>query len=292
MTAKYGVLCREIVIDSTNNQIVFTENGGSDLTATIAAGTYFLDDTSDSLLDAIITALNAVSVTYTFNSPVVNASPQLNLTTVVEDLWCAAWIFTTPGTTTTNNVVFRWSDAACTFDPKLIGADNNGSDFTWAAYAGSNTAFFSTHAPTPVFVPDFEVAEDDDTKNNADVVSHVSPNNVRTHYVVRDREKRKTLQWSMLTHDRVHRKDSSLSFTGEEWGCFDTFWESQTWKGGRLRYHRWDHTTSSVALGTSTFVDDYVFADSIPKDIPVMRRERSQRIYDVGPLLLSPYVTP
>ncbi len=293
MTAKYGALCQEIVIDSTNNQIVFTENGGSDLTATIAAGSYFLDDSADSLLDAIVTALNAVSVTYTFNNQSVDASPGLNLSSPVDALWCACWIFATPDPTTGANIVFRWSAAANTFDPALIGMDLNGADLTWYD-EGSYTRAHSTHAPTPVFVPNGEtpLGDNDDTKANADVVTHTSPNNVRAHYVVRDLERRKVISWGMVKHDRVHLKDSGLAFAGEEWGCFDTIWRGRLWRGGRLRLYAWDVANQNSLLDSSDLVDTYVFADGPPSDIPITRVERSQRLYDVGPLVLAPYVTP
>jgi hypothetical protein len=295
MTAQYGALCREIVIDSTNNQIVFTENGGSDELASIAEGTYFLDDSADGLLAAIVTALNAVSSIYTFGSELVQVSPGLNLSSPVDALWCACWIFATPDPTVANNVVFKWSHASTTFDPKLIGMDLNGSDLTWYD-EGSYTRAYSTHAPTPVFVPNGEtpLQDNDDPTANADVVTHVSPNNVRTHYVVRDLERRKVLSWGMVKHDRVHLKDTGLNFTGEEWGCFDTIWRGRLWRGGRLRLYAWDvdPVADSSNLDSTDLVGTYVFADGPPGDLPATRVERSQRLYDVGPLVLAPYVTP
>lgn len=294
MTAQHSALCGEVVIDSTNNTIVFTENGGGDLTATVAAGSYFLDDSADGLLAAVVTALNAASSVYTFGFQFVQVSPGLQLSSPVDALWCTCWIFATPDPTLANNVVFRWSAAANTFDAALLGMDNNGSDYTWKD-EGSYTRAHSTHAPTPVFVPNAEspLQDNDDPAGNADVVTHTSPNNVRTHYVLRELERRKVLSWSLVEHDRVHLKDSGLAYTGEEWGCFDTVWRSRLWRGGRVRLYTWDVAASSFSLLDSADLQGtYVFAEGPPADFPVVRVERSQRLYDVGPLLLAPYVTP
>lgn len=293
MTAQLSAVCREIVIDSTNNQIVFTENGGGDLTATIASGTYFLDDSADGLLAAIVTALNAASSVYTFGSQFVQVSPGLLLSSPVDALWCVCWVFATPSPTAANNVVFRWSSSSNTFDPALLGMDLNGSDLTWYD-EGSYTRAYSTHAPTPVFVPNAEapLQDNDDPTPWADVVTHSSPNNVRSHYVSRDAENRKTLSWGIVEHDRVHYKDSGLSFAGELWGCWRSVWEDRTYRGGRLRVYAWDATVGVSFLDSADLLGTYVFAEGPPQSMPVARVERSQRIYDVGPIVLAPYVTP
>lgn len=292
MTAQLSAVCREIVIDSTNNQIVFTENGGGDLTATIAEGTYFLDDSADGLLDAIVTALNAVSVTYTFSGQ-LQVAPGLTMPSPVSALWCVCWIFATPDPTSGANIVFKWSHASTTFDPKLIGMDLNGSDLTWYD-EGSYTRAYSTHAPTPVFVPNAEapLQDNDDPTPWADVVTHSSPNNVRSHYVSRQAENRKVLSWGVIEHDRVHYKDTGLNFTGEEWGCWRSVWEERTYRGGRIRVYAWDLSNGTSLLEAADLLGTFVFADGPPQSMPVVRTERSQRIYDVGPLVLAPYVTP
>lgn len=293
MTAQLGMLAREIVIDSTNKTFIFDEGGG-DVTATLAEGTYYLHGTglSGSLLSAFITAYNAVSTTYTLSSALFVAAPG-GTGGFTGGLWGYVYMEATPAPTTGTNITFRWSSGSTTFDPKLIGSDQNGSDYAWVEN-GSNTYFYSTHTPTPVFVPNEEapLQDNDETQPWADIVSHVSPTNVRSHYVARSIESRKTISWALVEHDRVHYKDSGLNFTGEEWGCFRSVWNDRTYKGGRLKLFAWDYTPTVKIITSTEYVDTYVFADGPPQLMPTRRVEISQRLYDVGPLVLAPYVTP
>lgn len=290
MTAQDAVLLGEITIDDTNDTIIFTEGGSADKTATIAHGTYYLNARSDSLLDAIIAALDAASASYTFSGQVGTNSVDGYSNGNGDDVVFCVWLFATPDPTAASNIVFRWSSSSNTFDPKLIGGDKNGLDLTWYD-EGSYTRFFSTHTPSPVFVADAPLGDDDDPKAFADIQTHVSPNNVRSHYQVRSLEKRKTLSWGFVSHDRVHLKTDALNFADEEWGCLETLWSGGFYRGRRVQLYKADHATLFLCNDTD-YVGTYVWAEGPPSDFPVRRSSVSQQLYDVGPMVLAPYVSP
>lgn len=290
MTQRFGALAAEIIIDSTNNKIVFTENGGADLTATIAVGTYFLTDETngDSLLAALVSALDAASGLHTF-STYLQVEPAASTVAATLGQWAYLYIFGTPDPTAVSNIVFKWSDVLTTFDPAQIGGDTNGVDYTWAD-EGTYTRFVSTHCPVSLFVPDAVLTDDDDPVAATDIVNHKGPTNSRSSYVVADKEERKTISWQYIEHDRVHRKATGLAFAAEEWGCFATLWAQETFKGGRLQFFAWDVPGVASALAAADFEGTFVFVE-LPSDLPVTRASRAVALYDVGPLLLAPYVS-
>lgn len=138
-TAYHRVLCREIVVTSANNTIIFREDGGvTDRTATIAAGAYYLiGDFGNAacILDAITDALNnAPSVA---NSYSVTAGGPSSTTPFL------TWTLATDGTS------FALMTAGTTFPLADIGWDSADSGSFAATYSYSS----STVTQTAVYSP-------------------------------------------------------------------------------------------------------------------------------------------
>lgn len=127
MTAyTYPVLCGRVVINSTNNTIIYSE-AGITRTATVAAGTYALgSQASDALelLTAVISAMNAVvgkSNSYT-GTLMLSADPSALGATVVISINTGSTAFS-----------LQWASASTTFDESLLGYTNtNTSSDTFA----------------------------------------------------------------------------------------------------------------------------------------------------------------
>ena len=137
-TAYHRILCREIVITSANNTIIFREDGGvTDRTATIAAGTYYLigANLAGDILNAIINAMDAgtgVAAGYG-----VNAAGPLTTTPYI------GW---TIGTDSTS---FAFMSSGTTFPLADIGWDSADSGTFAATYSYSS----STVTQTAVYSP-------------------------------------------------------------------------------------------------------------------------------------------
>lgn len=292
MTQRYAALAASVVIDSTNNVLIFTESGGVDRTATIAVGTYYLTDeaNADSLLAALMAALNAATVVGHTFSTYFSVEPNASANAATLGQWAYLYIFANvPDSTIGANVVFRWASSSTTFDPKLIGGDTDGVDYAFED-EGTYTRFISSHCPIGLFVPDAPLASDDDASAVAEVVSSKSPSNARSHFVVSEIEEQKVLSWTFIEHDRVHRKDSGLAFTGEEWGCLATLWAANVYAGGRMRLYAWtSESGGSSTLAAADAEGVFVFAN-VPMRLPAERSSQAIRLYDVGPLVLAPYI--
>ena len=114
MTSAYHrVLCKAIVVTSANNTIIFREDGsGTDRTATIAAGTYYLigDDSASDILGVIVAAMN--------NAPLAENTHSLTAGGPLTSTPFFGWTITTDGTS------FAFMTTGTTFPLADIGWDS------------------------------------------------------------------------------------------------------------------------------------------------------------------------
>jgi len=259
MTSAYHrILCKAIVVTSANNTIIFRENGGgTDRTATIAAGTYYLvgANVAGDILNAIINAMDAgtgVAAGYGVNA----AGP---LTTTPFFGW----------TISTDSTSFAFRSTGTTFPLADIGWDSADSGSFAATYSLSS----STTPQVVTFSPGVISSVQDPTGyDNEGVYHHRRPDGSFVAGSTADPVRRWPLLWEYVSKGMSLIRHES----GQE-NSWEQFWRDIN-AGSTLRLYEglvsgavWSPTL--IAEGTLSL--DSRQAMDVPRDsdVPTFRIE-------------------
>lgn len=214
-TAYHRVLCREIVVTSANNTIIFREDGGGvDRTATIAVGSYYMSaklDASDILgvIAAAMTTGTGAARTYTLTSGLpTEATPYV------------AWRIGTSGTS------FAFMTTGTTFPLADIGWDSadNGSFAATYSYTSSTvtqTAVYSPGVISSVQDPAGRTSDGDYLYTRPDG-SHVSVQTTSSY-------RRWPLLWEYVSAGMsLERHEAALEYS------YEAFWDASRHKRMRI----------------------------------------------------------
>lgn len=253
-TAYHRVLCRAIVVTADNNTIIFREDGsGTDRTATLTPGTYYLvgANVSGDILNQIIdqmTAVSGVAAGYGVDA----ASPST----------------TSPGfswTISTDSTSFAFMSSGTTFDLASIGWDS--------ANSGSFAATYTLSAPASVIYSPTVISSVQDPAgyDNDGVYHHRRPDGSAVTGKTSDPVRRWPLLWEYVP--------KGLSLIRHEAGD-ENSWE-QFWRdindGVRLRLYEgtianiWSPT--KVAEGYLSIDSRQRFDVTRDSDVPTFRIE-------------------
>ena len=255
---KFVALLGSVEVTSANNTVIINE-GASDLTATIASGTYYLkgDGSADDLAQAIEDALNAagaftyvVALEYT-TDPTLSGKTASNVV-----------ISTSPA----NTFALKWG--AGLFDGELLGyAGTNLSGAT--SYTAPSSAQLSWVSTEPVHSrePDPE----------SDVAQHVTPDGQTYTFRSGGPRTRRTITFSVVDERRVLKERN----TADEAETYEKWWERYQ-LGYPLQVHLVAESSAGYLSGpsSSTLLETMVLDEESCKAIVgKQRREDGQAYY-------------
>lgn len=251
-------LAAAIVIDSTNNTIIFHEDGGAtDRTATVASGTYyFYGDGSEAtdILTAVETALNAgtgVGATYTINN--VGITPTSTTTVYTYDI-----------STSSTSISIRGAHGSTTFPLAAIG------------FSATNTAFGEPSpdvAPTHAWVAEQPSVLLDIDGSDGAVKQHRTPSGRKYTFAISDPMERRVLEWRFVAQVRVLDEYGSTLPTRS----LQSFW-ALIRTGLQFRVDKLDAETF---CSSSTLVDLYVLSEEDCSKFRVDRNDQRSPFYDI-----------
>ncbi len=265
MTLKYGAFLGAIVITTDNQDVIFDEGGG-DLTATIAVGTYYVKDdgAADDLLLALTTALDAAGAKTYSASVSHRASPSVTSSVVTLSADSSGWNL-------------QADDASTTFDCSLLG-------YSSTTHADVGNDIDSDISPKAVWVPDQPPSED-----VPEVVANISQNRSKSGVVY-------TTNVGGPYDDRIVRfRHVDENRMLEEVNTSDPTATLESWfdhidDGRPIQYHKATVSGANAdlaSLSSSTLIGTYVMAQRSISRRPWSRPNGRAGIYDLDFNLLG-----
>lgn len=265
--ARYPIFLRSVVIDDDNNDLRI-EEGGTQYTAIIPAGTYYLrgDGAADDLCLAVKTAMEAASANTNTYSVTVSFSVALGQP-------CA----TVTIARATGASTFRPLWASLNFESESLG-------FTRTNPGAAGTSFTSSFTPDAVWCASlgaFIAKESPREENDATVLRK---KNGRTSGILRGGPYHgREILLNLLDGRRATTKCPTSTITDTR-AALNTFLQAVS-DGSVFEFHRQTTTmltsTTLSALSSSTLVGDYVVADSLAKEYAPQRNIDGLSVYDV-----------
>lgn len=253
MSVLYYAFLDAVTVPTGGQTIII--NDGSDRTATVAAGTYYLrgDGSSDDLLKAVTDAIDAATSRTLADSYVRldvdadNAGAQIYLE--LSD----TWTLKTTGT----------------FDLSLLGIDQ-------ALHPGNVTiGILSTLTPACVWTPNEPPRNDDDDPNGV-VFLHRAADGSAYHFDAGGPYSDRAIGFSLLDRRRVRAFDNPF----DEAATFRAFWE-RVRGGTTFEVHSLPISSGTVLVGPSqgSRVGRFKLAESSARRVPPVRYDPGVALY-------------
>lgn len=263
MATTYYLSAAIVIEAGVNDVIIFREDDdGTDRTATISAGTYYLygDGVTDSvdILKAIITAMNAgtgVAATYSMDP----ATPYLSQSNSTKYTWGIV--------TDSTSVEIRGADASTTFPLTYIGMT--------AANTGFAASFGQDTVPTHNWIADQPSVILDPGSSSSKVNRYRTPSGKKHTFVVSDPVERRILEWKYVAAARMWEEDSS----GVPERTLENFWQIVR-TGLQFRIDAID-LASNLYGSDSTLVGYFVLGEDECSTFTIDRNDQRSPFYDV-----------
>ena len=266
---KFWALAGAVTIETGNNTIKFKEDGGATRTATVAAGTYYVDGQGDAgdLLAAIATAMDAAGA--------LGRSYALAYTGKVN-----SGAVTGAVTVTTSAGTVQLIAASTTFDMGLIGFPTVDS-----AVAASLTSSLS---PSTTWTPDQPIVDLDPAQDVSKTFQTMTPSGKSYVAKLGESQELYDLAFEVIEGQRVWtwqaeaEADSARSFQS---------WRRLAIDGRPVRVYKLDETAGDLAAATAAdLLGVYVLHGDILSRLPKAKHPDSSNAFDftVG---LHPYVS-
>lgn len=247
MTVQYYVLCAPVTLTASNNDIVVSEDGGTDTTISLGVtGDYYVygDGTEGGdLCKTIADALNnegTFSNTYTCSYAAdVDGTARNGAVTI-----------TTDGT----SLNIKGADGFNTFDWTVLGHANSTSG-PFTSYSGVTTPSATWAADGPP-----ELVDGDRVEGKA--IQHRSPAGNRHTFVVDDPVEYRRMRFNFTHKLRVWKRDDTLNGASLGYNTFQYFWEThgRTGKALRLYSENVSSGTTVDTLSSADLIDTYVMS--------------------------------
>lgn len=225
----YYVLCAPTTLDSTNNDIVVSEDAGGDTTISLGTGDFYTygdgSETND-LCKAIADALNnegTFSNTYTCTYAAdIDGTGRTGAVTI-----------TTNGT----SLNIKGADGNSTFDWYLVGHAN--------ATSGPFTTYSGVVSPSITWLSDQPPELIDGDRVEGKAVQHRTPGGQRHTFVVDDPVEFRRLRFNFTHKERAWSRDAN-SGASLPYEAFQYQWETHYRAGKAIRLY-----SQSIASGTT-----------------------------------------